>query len=751
MSYIHHPYSYAVPAGMPLEQTVTYEAPMPHPAMANTMDGYIYAHPPFEMAEFYPQPTVMEDYEEYAENLSRPRLTKEQVDTLEAQFQAHPKPNSNVKRQLALQTNLTLPRVANWFQNRRAKAKQQKRQEEFERMQRDASEKASQDKTESRDDSSDSTETQEKQEEEEEHDAGKQLTPMQTPARTGDESKLSGSGSARARHQKTKSEVTREATFASLQRALNAAVAARGQYADGTIQRRGSDIEASIHNSSAFASADKSQDTPNPSFPQWESSRDSSMSWGASQSPEETFGFGSLNAAHNLHSTEGALNVPQLESPPNQSTVTEDMFGEVQFGQQAAEWGRRMQTPTDAIRHHASSDQLYNSMQFSTLQASDMASCRRGSSSEELADSFGNIGINTIRHSRSMQQLPHRTDGTTWRHPEKELDIAARRKRPRPAAIGTGSSRSLVGPPSMSPTRRIPSFGTGHHVMRHAKSHQNLGSRGYAGVRKFSAAQRSPLGISNFAEAGVFNSANVEMGSMLPPSTSSSSLAPPTPLTPEDLQHLLPSTPNESKFCASAQHDQNHLFPTTQPMQINIASPPSTPMTVDVFSQMQYQNMAPPMSAPAHYTTFPECSPCSGAPLTARSWADGAPIPSPDNSSFQSGIHMPQPTHISPMAYEQSLQPCSDADNWPLSESAPMLSPIKSSNTPPSAMSDRKATEFLIQEFPKQQEAHRFVAQQLPQQKHKSYTFANRTPSDFNHELPLGNGLLHDGVHARPM
>lgn len=85
---------------------------MPHPAMANTMDGYIYAHPPFEMAEFYPQPTVMEDYEEYAENLSRPRLTKEQVDTLEAQFQAHPKPNSNVKRQLALQTNLTLPRVA---------------------------------------------------------------------------------------------------------------------------------------------------------------------------------------------------------------------------------------------------------------------------------------------------------------------------------------------------------------------------------------------------------------------------------------------------------------------------------------------------------------------------------------------------------------------------------------------------------------------------------------------------------------
>lgn len=66
--------------------------------------------PPFDMMDFYHQPIM--DYEEYAENLSRPRLTKEQVETLEAQFQAHPKPSSNVKRQLAAQTNLSLPRVA---------------------------------------------------------------------------------------------------------------------------------------------------------------------------------------------------------------------------------------------------------------------------------------------------------------------------------------------------------------------------------------------------------------------------------------------------------------------------------------------------------------------------------------------------------------------------------------------------------------------------------------------------------------
>ena len=51
-------------------------------------------------------------YEEGTETLTRPRLTKEQLYVLETQFQAHPKPNSMVKRQLAMQTKLTLPRVA---------------------------------------------------------------------------------------------------------------------------------------------------------------------------------------------------------------------------------------------------------------------------------------------------------------------------------------------------------------------------------------------------------------------------------------------------------------------------------------------------------------------------------------------------------------------------------------------------------------------------------------------------------------
>lgn len=89
---------------------MAFDPAMAHPSMMQPLDGYMYPQAPFDMVDFYAQPIM--DYEEYAENLSRPRLTKEQVETLEAQFQAHPKPSSNVKRQLAAQTNLSLPRVA---------------------------------------------------------------------------------------------------------------------------------------------------------------------------------------------------------------------------------------------------------------------------------------------------------------------------------------------------------------------------------------------------------------------------------------------------------------------------------------------------------------------------------------------------------------------------------------------------------------------------------------------------------------
>ncbi|KAM0322874.1 hypothetical protein ACHAQA_009215 [Verticillium albo-atrum] len=56
---------------------------------------------------------------------TKPRLAKDEVDKLEREFQRNHKPNSSLKKQLAEE-------MRNWFQNRRAKAKQEKRTQENE-------------------------------------------------------------------------------------------------------------------------------------------------------------------------------------------------------------------------------------------------------------------------------------------------------------------------------------------------------------------------------------------------------------------------------------------------------------------------------------------------------------------------------------------------------------------------------------------------------------------------------------------
>lgn len=108
MAYMHDPYTTSQ------SHPVHYQ-PLQFPQFATPQQSpYSGFYNPYsaEYADFGLHGSMQEDYEEGTENLTRPRLTKDQVDILEAQFQAHPKPNSMVKRQLASQTKLTLPRVA---------------------------------------------------------------------------------------------------------------------------------------------------------------------------------------------------------------------------------------------------------------------------------------------------------------------------------------------------------------------------------------------------------------------------------------------------------------------------------------------------------------------------------------------------------------------------------------------------------------------------------------------------------------
>ncbi|KAA8652063.1 hypothetical protein EYZ11_009586 [Aspergillus tanneri] len=723
MNYIHHPYPYA--GHVPIDQQVAFDPSMAHPAMMHPMDGYLYAHPQFDMVDFYHQPIM--DYEEYAENLSRPRLTKEQVETLEAQFQAHPKPSSNVKRQLAAQTNLSLPRVANWFQNRRAKAKQQKRQEEFERMQKAKAEaeEAARGKKENSDNSESGQDTKSPK------DEAHKDTPKSSGATTS--SSRTKTGSSRSKHQKTKSEAAREATFASLQRALNAAVAARDGYGqddndDG--RPRATSAEGSASPTTAFAGNSfqdtnhgDCQDGLNTAISGWENNKDSSLSWSSSQVSHGTLGYNSLSATP-LSSSAESLSIPSMDNSQHQGASHADIMQNIQFHPSEGEdWTSQMPSKSRSGYHSTSDTEAHYNDAHYHLQPELSLSGRE--SSDELADTLEGVGIHAAG-THGLAQLADRAD-QSWKEPSKELDLAARRKRPRPAAIGTSRSSSmLTGSSSISPTMRLPSYSSGHAV-RQSKSAQCLNSR-YAGVRKASAAQRSPLNLSTFAEAGSLGSSKAEI-SMLQPAVTTGALAPPTPLTPEDFHHLLPTTPSDGGYCLSAQ-PTSHLFPTAQPVQTNIASPPATPLAVDMISY-PYQGVAPPMSAPAHYTSFPDYATCDGAALPGRGWTDVTSMPSPE-ASFQSHCPIPQQGDITSLSYERSLEQNTHSVDS-VSGSPTLVYTASDTDMPTltaSLTGEAKPTEFYIHEFPEQQEAHRFVAQQLPQ-KPKAYTFNNQTPNDF--------------------
>lgn len=508
------------------------------------------------------------------------------------------------------------------------------------------------------------------------------------------------STSSRSKHQKTRSESAREATFASLQRALNAAVAAREHYGSECEQDRndGNSVGGSASPTTFPLSArgndhddsESAHSALNTPFSAWESGKDSSASW-TSRGAQEPFAYTGL----------ATPSFPTMESS-------------LQPVSQGEEWASQLATSAESLPGHRAPMDV-DSSSYGAIHYSVKPELSRQGSSEDLASTLQGIGIDTSGSPHGLSQL---TGRSSLKDAGKELDLAARRKRPRPAAIGTSRSSSmLAGSTSMSPTMRLPN-GAGHAV-RQSKSAQSLGSR-YAGVRKASTAQRSPFNLATFAEAGTLN-CKPEMSSMLQPATTGG-LAPPTPLTPENLHHLLPATPSDGGYCLSAQ-PTSHLFPTTQPMQINIASPPATPLAVDMMSSYSYHGVAPPMSAPAHYTTFPEYSSCDGTPLTGRSWADATSIP-PSDQSFAARCQMEMPS----VTYEQAVDPtCATADIGMFSSKD--IDMHMSTGAP---AEDARPTEFQIQEFPEQQEIHRFVAQQLPSHKPKAYTFAaNSTPHNF--------------------
>lgn len=651
----------------------------------------------------YGQHGIMGDeYDEAGEISTRPRLTREQVEVLEAQFQAHPKPNGVIKLHLAQQTKLSLARVGNWFQNRRAKAKQQRKQEEFENSR--AKEPS---------DTNPLAKAMEAKAEEPADIIPPSDTATSIPTRP--QSALTQSSAAVT---SPPAPTSQEATLASLQRALTAAQAAlTGQVQQARmpelsppplplpeLPRHSSTV--SLSPAPATQHAVVAAGAP---FADWAAMSQASQLWSANHASEHAdFNFG-FDEAVITGATGGAL----VSSPPH------DVSSTTGYAVSDDDWSAAI--PTHPIPVPPMPDSHLNIQLPPTLPQSYSTS-RRCSNSDELTTNLGAFAltgtppIQTPAAGTSALESSSRPDG-----------IAARRNRPPPAALGTAAlrSRSYGALTTVSPTMRAassPGF-SGPHNLRHVKSTGASLHTRYAGVRKSSSAQRSPLNINSFAEADALNrlmeAQNAAVRAQAHPDTSYQLAMNPL-FAPELVTNHVNGPAQIPGF-----------FGVTQDMPIEhslqphatgcgsgaLSSPPSTPFKSEFMFPPHVASAMPPVSAPPQYATFPDYTPpYSAGPPTNSSLSD-APLASPEMSSFPLMTHIPSlslPPQELTMAMPHFMPPVASADVSVLHRPEP------------------KKTEFLIQKFPGQEEEHAHVAQQLAQLKPKAYVFENATPSDYS-------------------
>jgi hypothetical protein len=301
---------------------------------------------------------------------------------------------------------------------------------------------------------------------------------------------------------------------------------------------------------------------------------------------------------------------------------------------------------------------------------------------------------------------------TTYAPVNGPLDIAARRKRPRPAALTSLSlrSRSYGAMTSVSPTFRQNILSPqGPHSVRHVKSAgQSLHSR-YAGIRKASSAQRSPMCATTFAEAEAFNQLMTEQAIINTPLEEL-----PEPVFGHPPQTYATEADNGPYFASSA---TEHRLRSDHNLSVTTASPPITPVMASYLNRRPaFQNLMPPTSAPPQFATFPDYTPpYSAGPMTNSSWSD-APLTSPELPAFPA-------SYGSSLAFPQQEEFASQFENFILRSDKSELNL--------DTMYDENKTEFLLTEFPNQKKEHASIAQQFTQQKPKNYVFANTAPQDY--------------------
>jgi hypothetical protein len=343
---------------------------------------------------------------------------------------------------------------------------------------------------------------------------------------------------------------------------------------------------------------------------------------------------------------------------------------------------------------------------------------RRSSGTEALAANFGSFALAT-----PIDDYHSDLDGPDdLSPPGTHIDIASRRKRPGPAALTSASlrSRSYGALTSTSPTVRS-GFTPPSHTVRHVKSTGHSLNARFAGVRKPSSAQRSPVNTS-FAQAEAYQRLLLQQASDNGQITSHS-VGSATPIASPGLS--INTQVGDTLLAHKAEIARSYQLAASQHLTLATASPPATP-----FGNEYIQHQPPPVSAPPQYAAFADYTPpYSAGPSTTSSWPD-APLTSPEVPGFS--------THT--FSQVQRMSHGSDPGAWNPHNIHPSHFVLPSddrhsyhgSSDHMANMHPAKPPEFFIQEFPKQKEEHARAAQALSQSRPKNYVFANTAPADYD-------------------
>lgn len=397
--------------------------------------------------------------------------------------------------------------------------------------------------------------------------------------------------------------------------------------------------------------------------------------------------------------------------------------------------------PNDNVPSYQQSNfyQQLNGSSQAVLSSPEQDSTRKHSASAsdfEMPSSFGEDSFR--RRNSSTSNLASNIEAIQIRNgtPDdfKQLSqtssIAVRRQK-RPVALNSSAMRSASYTPGMpSPG------GNPEHTLRRIRSTGIPNAGGRVQKSQPSSAQRSPM-ISSFSDAAASPKfARTFSSSSATTFGNNGSLAPPTPLTPQDMGFYWQPHANVRPHGLPEHSSPGSLNTTwsTEPYSTDVnvkgGSPPSTPLDLQ---RLNHQRLAsesiyrdtPPQSAPPTQQSFPR-----------NGYMQPPQMRSGFHSSTDLTLAQPKPSHFRRPSLPDTAQNATDEANleYPyggnfgyneislngISHNVPFAPPV-------SSMPD-----FLVHQYTPSQGAtdmHGNAMRRMDQP--KSYIFANQTSSDF--------------------